>query len=143
MLDDEMRDVLKKVCGYQKADTASEEPELSPIRDCGNSEAAPFVGIDGSYSFFFSISGAWVGVVRVCALKYEMSSGGYRQSKQWIKEEPVIVSANPDIVKEQDEVMQSIAGISSGSSDRHVEIINRVRTRKEQELALEIAGECC
>jgi hypothetical protein len=163
ILENDMKKLLGRMCAYRSSDRPDAEITPTPIGDAEQSKIPRFIGIDGSYSFLFSMSGMWLGVVRIGALEYRMEhvekkgntagdnqdesprkriSGAYRLEKPRLREVPVLVTTNPELLKHQDGVMQQISKISSSSPDRHVQIINRLRTRMEQELALEVAGTC-
>ena len=107
--------------------------------------ARDFIGIDGSYSFIFSQSNIWHGVVRVGALHYRHGADGEPATiiDTQVREHAIVVSTRKDVVNQQSQLHQDFYSKATkflSEQNKAMEMASLWMKHYEEELALEIAG---
>ncbi|MCK5548463.1 MAG: DNA double-strand break repair nuclease NurA [Thermoplasmata archaeon] len=135
---EELRDLVKRIHRYS---VSAPDVEVD-VKEFGEVEGPKqMIAVDGSYTFLFCISNAWLGIVRACALHYENSDSEYKLVKARLKEEPVLISRNEELLKENDALHRIFLGMNANTEDFERKMINGYRAHLEELLAYEIAKE--
>lgn len=100
-------------------------------------EPRDLIAIDGSYTFVWNVSSAWLAILRVGALHYSYSRGYHIRSLDKL-DRAVLVSTSPALEVE-DDLYSTIFRSTQGSKEQHREMVNEYRKYYESQAALKEA----
>lgn len=98
-------------------------------------EAREMVAIDGSYSFLWHMSGYWLLVAKVGALRYSCSDEGYRKRKAAHDERPLLIATWEEAARSLGEMQSYLFDVTRASGEQHREMANEFRRYLEGEMA--------
>ena len=123
---EELRALVRRIHEHS---TKGKEPDVVPVEIPETCEETDVVAVDGSYTFLFCISNAWLGIVRACAMRYGCGPSGYELKDLRFSEEPVLVSRRAELMAGDEETLRLFRAAQPGSDDFEGRMINALRSR--------------
>lgn len=134
---EELRELVKRIHDHS---AKGQEPKVTPVEIPEMCRETDIVAVDGSYTFLFCISNAWIGIVRACAMHYGCDEGGYKLKDIRFREVPVLVSRREELMAGDEETMKIFRSAQPGSEEFEGRMINGLRAQSEELLALEVSS---
>jgi hypothetical protein len=134
---EELRELVKRIHEHS---VNGKEPDVKPVEIPEMGRETDIVAVDGSYTFLFCISNAWIGIVRACAMQYGCDDSGYKLKEIRFRENPVIISRREELMAGDEETMKIFRSAQPGSDEFEGRMINGLRAQSEELLALDVSS---